>query len=302
MKQTISLKMLQTLRKGVARISPEAKQTVKHYIESQLMPDGLFADKTLCKSDIYYSVFGLMLANFFDVKIPSRISTNHLNINALNLLEYSSLVRVRMLLSMRGLRKFLIPFRKHRTHIPVFKEFPHSDPCSPYSQFLLWSLKEDLRYKITDKEVIIASLENYRLSDGGYSNILPTLNSQLSTLNSKLSTLNSQLSTLNSTVAALMVRGQSQGYNSNDPAVEYLIDIQDDTGGYKATYDAIIPDLLSTATALFVLSCYGVKPRIDPAPFIEAHWLDTGAFASTLPDMTGDIEYTFYGVLALGTL
>jgi hypothetical protein len=60
--------------------------------------------------------------------------------------------------------------------------------------------------------------------------------------------------------------------------------------------------LLSTATALFALRCYGVEPRYSAVDFIEGHWLDDGGFAATLLDDESDVEYLFYGLLALGTL
>ncbi|KAA6313583.1 hypothetical protein EZS27_035667, partial [termite gut metagenome] len=62
-----------------------------------------------------------------------------------------------------------------------------------------------------------------------------------------------------------------------------------------------LPDILTTATALFVLRCYGVEPRIRPDSFIEAHWLESGGFSPTILEEISDIEYTFYGLLALGT-
>jgi hypothetical protein len=63
-----------------------------------------------------------------------------------------------------------------------------------------------------------------------------------------------------------------------------------------------MPDLLSTATALFTLRCYDMPPRYSAQEFVEAHWLDNGGFGATILDSSSDIEYLFYGLLALGTL
>lgn len=75
---------------------------------------------------------------------------------------------------------------------------------------------------------------------------------------------------------------------------------QDDTGGFRATEQAPIPDLLSTAVALFTLRLVGAKAS-DATPFVQAHWLDNGGFAPTLYDDYSDVEYVFYGLLALGS-
>ena len=104
----------------------------------------------------------------------------------------------------------------------------------------------------------------------------------------------------NATAAALMVVGQSEGYDV--ARVSPLLQAQEPSGGFRATGVAPIPDLLSTATALFVIDCYGAKPRYEAADFVEAHWLESGGFAATLLDEKSDVEYLFYGLLALGTL
>lgn len=79
-----------------------------------------------------------------------------------------------------------------------------------------------------------------------------------------------------------------------------LMAMQHETGGFLAYEGAPMPDLLSTAVALFALRLHGLSPRYDASPFIEAHWQDDGSFVATLLDEHGDTEYEFYGLLALG--
>jgi len=76
---------------------------------------------------------------------------------------------------------------------------------------------------------------------------------------------------------------------------------QDETGGFHATDEAPIPDLLSTAVALFTLRLVGAEAQ-DATNFIHAHWLDNGGFAPTILDDYSDVEYVFYGLLALGSI
>lgn len=41
-------------------------------------------------------------------------------------------------------------------------------------------------------------------------------------------------------------------------------------------------DLLSTATTLFLMGCYDIRPVRPVHDFIGAHWLDSGGFSATL--------------------
>ena len=83
--------------------------------------------------------------------------------------------------------------------------------------------------------------------------------------------------------------------------VKWLRARQDETGGFYASEMSPIPDLLSTAVALFTLLLIGDETQ-SAKRFIEAHWLDIGSFAPTLLDDYSDVEYLFYGLLALGSL
>jgi hypothetical protein len=76
-------------------------------------------------------------------------------------------------------------------------------------------------------------------------------------------------------------------------------------GGFFATPDAPIPDLLSTATALHALS--GMKRDIsairEPClDFLDTLWTTGGGFLGSWEDEALDAEYTYYGLLALGHL
>jgi hypothetical protein len=76
-------------------------------------------------------------------------------------------------------------------------------------------------------------------------------------------------------------------------------------GGFAASPNTPMPDLLSTATALHALaalerSISSVKePCLD---FIDTLWTNEGGFYGHWGDTTLDCEYTYYGLLALGHL
>lgn len=77
-----------------------------------------------------------------------------------------------------------------------------------------------------------------------------------------------------------------------------------ETGGFKAFAHLNNADMLSTAVALFALNYAGCDLRLlKPVclDFIGQNFSD-GAFLSGDGDTTADVEYTFYGLLALGVL
>lgn len=105
---------------------------------------------------------------------------------------------------------------------------------------------------------------------------------------------------LNSVCCILAMQHQ-MGEPHDKEMVKWLRVRQNETGGFYASEMSPIPDMLSTAVALFTLQLIGEKPQ-SAKRFIEAHWLDIGSFAPTLLDDYSDVEYLFYGLLALGSL
>jgi len=75
-------------------------------------------------------------------------------------------------------------------------------------------------------------------------------------------------------------------------------------GGFVATEDAPVPDLLSTATALHALA--GLKVSLghmkeSMLDFLDTLWTGKG-FCGTWADEAADCEYTYYALLSLGHL
>ena len=76
-------------------------------------------------------------------------------------------------------------------------------------------------------------------------------------------------------------------------------------GGFCATPQTPLPDLLSTAVALHALVTLGVPLGDIKEPclnFIDSLWDNAGAFHGHWADDALDVEYTFYALLALGHL
>ncbi len=75
-------------------------------------------------------------------------------------------------------------------------------------------------------------------------------------------------------------------------------------GGFRAVKNAPVSDLLSTAVALYALRFIHADLRMikpDCLSFIDSLFIK-GGFRATILDQAADVEYTFYGLLALGSL
>lgn len=283
MRDTISILMLRTLKRATLSLGDEATDLIRSFVEDRMTDEGVFVDRS-GKADIYYTSFGLLLSHVLGIKRNYKATEQWLGgieSTTLDMVHYAAFVRSRMLNRLQQSKaKFLLDSVRKESirEAESFAVVPNNDLYSPYAQFILYSLCED-----TGNATPSCDLTPYHVADGGYSNMRDGEPS------------------VNATAAALMVAGQSGGYNASTD-VEWLRSEQLSSGGFRAERNTPLPDLLSTATALFTLRCYGVEPRYSAAEFIEAHWLDDGGFAATLMEEESDVEYLFYGLLALGTL
>lgn len=283
MGQSITIRMLKTLERGCASLGEQARRLVVEYLLSQRSHRSAYVNKQ-GEEDLYYTSFGWLLEAALGVEQYATAMESYLaefDEQELDLVHYAAFLRCALMQrAATGRLAFMWSAIKRRQIRPLesFKIVPNNDRRSPYTQFVWCSLCED-----TGNEFTLFALDDYRTAEGGYANLRG----------------GRQVAT-NATAAALMVLGQSEGYVSQ--RAETLSLMQHESGGFRASEMAPVPDLLSTATALFVLDCYGLKPRYEATDFVEAHWLENGGFAATLLDERSDVEYLFYGLLALGTL
>lgn len=283
MQRSVTIKLLQTLQRGCSSLGVQARELIVGFLLSQRTERGAYVNKQ-GEEDLYYTIFGWLLESALGLRQDAEAMERYLaevDLESLDLVHYAAAVRCRLLQRGAKGRLSLLWQALQRTptrELESFRSVPNNDREAPYTQFIWMSLCEDTR-----NDYQAAALDAYRTSDGGYANVKG----------------GKEMAT-NATAAALMVVGQSEGYDA--ARVSPLLEAQEPSGGFRATSVAPIPDLLSTATALFVLNCYGVRPRYEAADFVEAHWLESGGFAATLLDEKSDVEYLFYGLLALGTL
>ena len=290
MKQTISFRLIRRLEAGKKRLSPEAQHLMRDFIVSQSLADSSFKNRR-GESDLYYTAFGWLLSYLWKLPLNKQQQATYLaqrQSDHLDLVHYVAYRRCQLLQRLSHFGQIPLFFEMHRRQpmpsLASFASLPLDDPWSPYTRFLWLSLQEDCAQPLPDSQVELASLAHYQTAEGGYANVAGWATAST-----------------NATTAALTVIGQLT-HSLPNVALTYLRNSQQPTGGFSATAVSPMPDLLSTATALFTLKNYGVTPCYPASDFVEAHWLPNGGFAPTLLEEESDVEYLFYGLLALGSL
>lgn len=293
MKETLSIRLFRALLDGKRRLGTDALKRMRHFLADRKSVGEAFMNKG-GEPDIYYTSFGWALAYVLGLPLDRELMRRYLESldqASMDLVHYAAYRRCELIQHFFNVPEWLAG------HMPIIGnwansvsvhpfnvvDYPNQDPDSPYSRFICRGCLEDCGQKVDQKRTLNC-FAAYRVANGGFSN-----------------RRGDSLASVNATAAALMVIGQEDGYRKNDD-LDYLLHVQDPSGGFRADAAAPVPDLLSTATALFVLRCYEVRPLVPTRDFIEAHWLDNGGFGATLWDEEGDVEYLFYGLLALGSL
>lgn len=183
-------------------------------------------------------------------------------------------------------RRILVYIEAYRSDDGGYGALPGSDYGTVYNCFLCLGAYQDLGGELPNPEGLVRCLDGLRTDDGAYANEHSL-----------------RLGTTPSTAAAAIVL-PALGRPVPPTVGDWLLSRCRDHGGFLATPDAPIPDLLSTATALHALTALDVSVAgIKEAclDYIDSLW--TGrAFHGHWADDVEDCEYTYYALLALGHL
>jgi hypothetical protein len=283
----------------VARLAPrllgESTELISNYLRSQLNDDGGFADRA-GNSDLYYSVFGLegLLALRADVpfaKVRDYLKTfgegKHLDFVHLACLARCWANIPAELRTDFPAEAIAQRAEFYRTTDGGYSQEPGTADGTVYGCFLALGTYEDTGFPIPNQAGMIHCVNRLQAEDGGYANQHDV-----------------PMGLTPSTAAAVTLLRQFQ--EPLPPGLtEWLLSRHSTEGGFFATPIAPLPDLLSTATALHALS--GMHANLNPIreaclDFIDTLWTSRGGFHGTWTDDTLDVEYTYYGLLALGHL
>lgn len=273
--------MLQVARLAV-NLLDDAADCVTDFVHQQLNADGGFADRA-GQSDLYYTVFGIESLIALRVDPPVQTIAGYLDTfgdgDALDTVHLTSLARCWAALGDRD--------QLHRLEPHVMRRLGAEPRHSSYDCFLSVGAAQDVEADPPAPAAIDQRLQRLAVGDGSYANDpdIPVGNTP-------------------ATAAAVTVQHQL-GLSIDPRSADWLLARCHTDGGFFALPEAPIPDLLSTAVALHALTTMHAdlsavrEPCLD---FIDTLWTSRGSFFGDWTEQTLDVEYTYYGLLALGHL
>jgi hypothetical protein len=282
----------------VARLAPnllvEATPLVASFLEGKINDDGGAADRS-GKSDLYYTAFVLDSMVALQAEPPREKVRGYLESfgdgRELDLVHKACLVRCWAALG-EGWpapdfsESMLASIESHRCADGGYAMIEGAACGTLYHAFLALGVYQDIGAEVPERQALIESFESLRAGDGAYGNSLDML-----------------VGTTPSTAAAAALLRQLD-WPVREEVGEWLLARQHPQGGFIASPETPLPDLLSTATALHALSVLGLtigERRELTLDFIDSLWSGRGFYAFWEDDEL-DVEYVYYALLALGHL
>lgn len=164
---------------------------------------------------------------------------------------------------------------------------PDAQRGSAYAAFLAYLAYQDAMASMPYPDKLRDALQTMRQNDGSYANV-DDLHSGSTT-----------------TTAAAVVLLSELGMPVDEATINSLLERLQPDGGFSASRMAPAADLLSTATAVYALKRADISlaaSRDSLLDFVSSLWNNDGGFSGCSFDEKSDSEYTFYGLLALGSL
>jgi prenyltransferase beta subunit len=302
-------------------LSDDAQNHIISFIQSQKSPSGGFLDRS-GKTDLYYSVFGYTLSLVFDIKLDINREKEYLSklkeeekpdfVHTICYLRADFLLNVIKWRQKSGLSaKKLMSFNfakdlfakelikktiaDNKAYLEELKAhqagdlgFNHNKKTSAvstvYANYLMWTLYQDLQWDANHIAGILKANMNLQLANGSYANEEKSNDG------------------VTSATAAGIIMSE---YMLRESSADWLLNLMTKKGGFRAASGVPIADLLSTSTALLALKVR--EENLDAYAenclnFVNLHWDESGGFFGSIADMTCDVEYTYYALLAIGIL
>lgn len=290
------LEMLQ-----VARLAPQllgdAADLVRAFLRRNMLPDGAFPDRA-GRPDLYYTVFGMegLMALHAEPPWPQFAAWLDTFGDGAGLDFVHLCCLARCWSAVPASWQNLSPARRtalldrvlaFRTPDGGFNQRPAAPACTAYGCLLGWAAHLDLGAPLPPAESLTTCLAALRTPDGGYANE-PGL----------------PFGTVPAAAAAVALHRHLR-LTAPPGTGQWLLAQQHPEGGFLALPGAPMPDLLSTAVALHALDGMQVSfaaTKDQLLDFIDTLWSAEGGFHGNWADDTLDVEYTYYGLLALGHL
>jgi prenyltransferase beta subunit len=290
-----ALRSLWRTARGACRLlSRESEHQIADFVLSQLAADGGFRGRGAA-GDLYYTLFGVECLAALGRPLPAgtirRFLAGFGRGDDLDLVHLCCLVRCLARLADTAERRRQVAGAAqllHRFKVPGEGfALGQGGQSSIYGSFLAVLALAAADLPLADPQDLERGTASLRCHDGSYGD-RPALACGTTTV----------------TAAAIVLLAQL-GRPVPSAATDWLLEQGTASGGFVATPGAPVPDLLSTATARFALQCAGlpaVRDQEAVLDFLQSVWSDGGGFSGHVLDSATDCEYTFYGLLCLGTL
>ena len=292
---SLRLEMLQVARLAPSILGEEACTLIRDFVLSQAHSEGGFCDRD-GDPDLYYTSFAIDCLTALQVELPEESLLGFLedrweNREELDFVHLCCLARSFSALSGKIEREkldaILLRVEEFRSKDGGYNQVEESETGSSYACFLAYGAYSDHGLELPNPEGVTKCLESLKVEGGAWANDveLPVPN-------------------IPSTAAAITIC-RNLRIPIPSETTSWILDSYHATGGFLPFPMAPMPDLLSTAVALHALDGLQVEfgdkeERI--LDFVDSLWTAAGGFHGTWDDDDLDIEYTYYGLLALGHL
>jgi len=288
--------MLQVARLSPAVLGGEASCLIGKYISSQQNQDGGFHNRD-GSSDLYYTSFAIDALTALQVEVPEASLSEYLkckmeNLGELDFVHLCCLARACSAMgSLRGnslIQGVLRRVEEFRTPDGGYNQIAGHATGSAYACFLAWGAYSDHGISLPDPQAIVSCLDTLATADGAWCNDvdIPIPNVPA--------------------IAAAVALCRNLRHPVTGATAEWIWSCyHQPSGGFLPFPGAPIPDLLTTAVAVHTLDA--LQAPLEPIresclDFIDSLWSAAGGFHGNWGDDDLDIEYTYYGLLALGHL
>ncbi|MDP6438431.1 MAG: terpene cyclase/mutase family protein [Candidatus Brocadiia bacterium] len=297
------------LKMGLGRIPHRFRLRQARYIIRRQNADGGFPGRR-GPSDPYYTSFALRGAELLDVENPAELWSGAaaylrgLGPVARDIVECFCALHIRDLVERNGCRVWTGPAETDALlglkHVLQSYRAPEGGyaktaggPASLYHSFLAALSCELAGWPPPQSEEIRALVERRQCAGGGSSDVAEGPDAEQGRINP--------------TAAAVGLLALSGGPDARPGmgTVEFVASMQRPDGGFGAHRRVPVSDLMSTFTALVTLAEGDAMGRVNMASvgrFVKALAGPDGGFRGTTLDDATDLEYTYYGLGALGLL
>jgi prenyltransferase beta subunit len=297
---TVRLDMRRAVAEAAGTLG-NSVEAVRGFLQASRTEDGGFAGRD-GRSDLYYTSFGLEASLALGADVMYDQVVEYLRAfgsgQSLDLVHLSCLIRCWVNLAERAGEAVEEQIRqgaaerlsKFRTDNGGYNIVLGASSGSVYGGFLALGAWQDLGWVCPDVESLIESIRSLQMPDGGFANE------------------RSMNFGATAATAAAIVTFHYLGCDIPPSAIEWLLARAVPGGGFSPIPldpATVVPDLLSTATALHALRLAGVplndlkSANLD---YLDSLWSAQGAFRGHPDDDELDCEYTYYGLLSIGDL